>query len=140
MLLINYFKGERTPFIKWTWITIYTHRVITFQKAPMESFMKPFKYLEQLLENSAKIQFSRVLIDQEESNINRKFFSINRIGKHQLSQAKPPGIFSSSLQLIEQKLRPIKKPESNFHFIHFTNKYFPNLSHYYNSYISHSLF
>ena len=44
----------------------------------MESFMKPFKHLEQLLENSAKIQFSHVLIDWKESSINPKIFSIKQ--------------------------------------------------------------
>ena len=117
MLLINYFKGERTPFIKWTWITIYTHRVITFQKALMESFMKPFKHLEQLLENSAKIQFSHVLIDWKESSINPKIFSIKQ--ESNTNQNKQKLFLIISIDRIEVSTN-LKSWNLNSHFIHFT--------------------
>ena len=49
------------------------------------------KCSEQLSENFAEIQFSQVLIDWEESSIDRKLFSIDRIGiEYQSKQAKTP--------------------------------------------------
>ena len=61
-----------------------------------------FKRLEQLLENSVKIQFSRVSIDQEESSINQRLFSIDQTGiEHQLKQAENLELFSLTFRLIE---------------------------------------